>query len=125
MKQKTTRISSRVVQVARLIRGLRPEEREQLKMLVPELREEPEGEVLPVNLSELREYVAGELAQIGETYQPLQPEDVFLGGLTVEEYFALPEEERARIWDEAHVTEIDEFEERDVEPGASTDVPAG
>ena len=125
MEQKTVRISTRVVQMARLIRGLKPEEREQLKMLVPELREEPRGETLPIDLAELRKYIATELAQMGETYQPLQPEDVFLGGLTVEEYFALPEEERARIWDEAHVTGIDEFEERDVEPGASTNIPAG
>lgn len=39
MVQQTRDSPSRVIQVAHLIRGLRPEEREQLKMLVLELCE--------------------------------------------------------------------------------------
>lgn len=124
MVQKTIRGSSRVIQVARLVRGLGAEEREQLKMLVPELRGDPKVEDgLPIDLAELRRYVLEELAQVGEAYPPLQPDDPFLGGLTVEEYFALPEERRERVWDQAHVMEIEDFEERDVRPDA--DVPAG
>ncbi|MFQ5812682.1 MAG: hypothetical protein ACE5I2_05765 [Anaerolineae bacterium] len=33
---------------------------------------------------------------------PLTEGDPFLGGLTVGEYFALPDEERERIWNEEH-----------------------
>jgi len=115
---------SRIVQVARLIRGFKPEEREQLKMLVPELREESKVEEgLPINLAELKKYIAEELAQVDEAYSPLQPDDLFLGGLTVKEYFALPDEEREHIWDEAHTMQIEDFDERDARPDA--DVPAG
>jgi len=103
MVQKTAQASPRVIQVARLIRSLRPEEREQLKILVPELREEPKVERgWSIDWAELKDYIAEELAKVGEACPPLRPDDPFLGGLTVEEYFALPEEERMRIWDEAH-----------------------
>jgi len=35
-------------------------------------------------------------------YPPMQDDDLFLGGLTVGEFFALPEAEQDRIWEEAH-----------------------
>ena len=34
--------------------------------------------------------------------RPLGDDDLFLGELTVAEFFALPEAEQARIWNQAH-----------------------
>jgi hypothetical protein len=43
--------------------------------------------------------------------------------MTVEAYFALPEPERERIWDELYATAIEPAQEREVSPKAV--VPAG
>lgn len=58
------------------------------------------------------------MAKLGDEYHPMQDDDPFLGGLTVDEYFALSDEERERIWAELHFMEIGDFEERDVKPDA-------
>ena len=101
MAQRVVQIPHRVVQVARLIRGLSWEEREQLKVLVPELQRPPEAKRL-ITKGELRGYIQQELAKVGNEYPPLTEADPFLGGLTIREYFALPDEERERIWNEEH-----------------------
>jgi hypothetical protein len=49
----------------------------------------------------------------------------FLGGLIVGEYFALPDEERERIWNEEHTMEIEDLEEYDVKPNAYVPVLEG
>jgi hypothetical protein len=110
-----------VVQVARLIRGLSREEREQLKALVPELQRPPEAKSL-IDKEGLRDYIQQELTKVEGKYPPLAEADPFLGGLTVREYFALPDEARERIWNEEHAMEIEDFEEHDVKPNAH--VPA-
>jgi len=115
--QGVVQIPHRVVQVARLIRGLSPEEREQLKALVPELQRPPEAKLL-IDQGGLRDYIQQELAKVGGEYPPLTEADPFLGGLTVGEYFALSDEERERIWNKEHAMEIEDFEERDVKPTA-------
>lgn len=117
MAQTAAQIPHRVVQVARLIQGLSPEEREQLKVLVPELRRPPEMKLL-VDRVELSDYIQQELSKVGDEYPPLAEDDPFLGGLTVREYFTLPDEERERIWDRAHAKGIEDFEEHDVKPNA-------
>ncbi|MDH7487055.1 MAG: hypothetical protein QHJ81_12360 [Anaerolineae bacterium] len=119
MAQRATQIPHRVVQVARFIRGLSSEEREQLKALVPELQRPPEMRLL-IDRAELRDYIQQELSKAREKYPPLAEDDLFLGGLTVKEYFALPDEERERIWNEEHVMGIEDFEEYDVKPDAYT-----
>jgi len=121
MVQRVAQIPHRVVQMARLIRGLSPEEREQLKALVPELRRPPETKLLTDKV-ELRDYIQQELSRVEEEYLPLGEDNPFLGGLTVREYFALPDEERERIWNEEHGMEIEDFEEHGVKPNAC--VPA-
>ena len=117
MAQRAAQVPHRVVQVARLIRGLRPEEREQLQALVPELQRPPK--VKPsIDKEGLRDYIQQELAKVGNEYPPLTEADPFLGGLTIRDYFALPDEERERIWNEEHAMEIEDFEEHDVKPNA-------
>ena len=116
MAQRVAQIP-RVVQVARLIRGLSPGEREQLKVLVPDLQRLPETNLM-IDKGGLRDYIQQELAKVGGEYPPLAEADPFLGGLTVGEYFALPDEDRGRIWDEEHTMDIEDFEEHDVKSNA-------
>ncbi len=51
-------------------------------------------------------------------HKPISGNELFLGGLTLNEYFALPEDEQNRIWDEAEaeVFDWDELEEVEVSP---------
>lgn len=50
-------------------------------------------------------------------YKPIPRDTPFLGGFTLGEYFALPDEEQARIWDEAEAEfDWDELEEVEVSP---------
>ena len=121
MAQRAVQVPHRVVQVARLIQGLSPEEREQLRVLVPGFQRPP-GAKLVIDKGGLRDYIQQELAKVEGKYPPLAEADPFLGGLTVGEYFALPDEDRERIWDEEHAMEIEDFEEHDVKPNAH--VPA-
>ena len=109
MAQRAVQIPHRVVQVARLIRGLSQKEREQLKALVPELQRPPETKLL-IDKGKMRNYIQQELAKVGNEYPPLAEADPFLGGLTIREYFALPDEDRERIWNEEHAMEIEDFE---------------
>lgn len=117
MAQRAVQVPHRVVQVARLIRGLSWEEREQLKVLVPELQRPPKAKLL-IDKGGLQDHIQQELAKVGNKYPPLAEADPFLGGLTVGEYFALPDEERECIWNEEHAMEIEDFEEHDVKPNA-------
>jgi hypothetical protein len=121
VEQRAARVPHRVVQVARLIRGLSPEEREQLQALVPELQRAPKVKPL-IDKGGLRDYIQQELAKVGGESPPLTEADQFLSGLTVGEYFALPDEDRERIWNEEHTMDIEDFEEHDVKPDAR--VPA-
>ena len=111
MPRGTVQISQRVIQVARLIKSLKPEEQAQLGALVPELLRAPKAEAIGVNVKEAKRFVQEKLAKMADKYPPLSEDDEFLGGLTVKEYFSLPEEERERIWEKAHSMSIDDFEE--------------
>ena len=42
----------------------------------------------------------------------------YLGGMTVGEYFALPDQERERIWGELYVEAIESAPDREVNPNA-------
>ncbi|MEE8390390.1 MAG: hypothetical protein V3S14_06285, partial [Anaerolineae bacterium] len=98
-----------------------PEERQRLVELVPELREA----IVPVRMPSQ----AGELAQVlreemleGLGGELLRADEAFLGGLTLEEYWKLPDKERARLWAEGGEENWDDVEEVDVLLDA---VPAG
>jgi hypothetical protein len=65
-----------------------------------------------IHAQELRDYVRQEMASLGSEYRPMQASDPFIDGLSVKEYFALPDAEQERLWAEQHRLDIDEFEER-------------
>jgi len=60
-----------------------------------------------------------EIIELGNEYRSMQANDPFIGGLSVKEYFALPDAEQERLWAEQHRMDIDDFEERDVRPDAT------
>ena len=57
----------------------------------------------------MREYVLKELAALGDEYRPMQADDPFAGGMSVNEFFGLPEEVQARLWDEQHQMDMIAF----------------
>jgi hypothetical protein len=59
------------------------------------------------------------LAAIGE---PLAPDEPFLGNLTLDQYHALPDEEKAQLWDKWGDLDLMDLEEQEVAPDA---LPAG
>jgi hypothetical protein len=98
----TTEFSVLVEQVARLIRHFDQRQKALLIQLVPELRTiRPEAADVPVEQDVLLTYFERKRSGWQEC-QPLRGDDPFLAGLTVAEFFALPEEEQARLWDQAH-----------------------
>lgn len=67
-----------------------------------------------VQTQDLQAYILKEMAALGSEYRPMQANDPFIGGLSVKEYFALPDAEQEQLWAEQHQMDIDDFEERDV-----------
>jgi len=98
----TTGFSLPVEQIARLIRRFDRRQKALLIQLVPELRTiRPEAVDIPAEQDALLTYFERKRSDWQEC-RPLQDNDPFLAGLTVAEFFALPEEEQARLWDQAH-----------------------
>jgi hypothetical protein len=110
----------RVQQMAQQIMQLTPQEISQLVRLVSALRRPTKikSARYEVRAPEFRDYVLRELANLGDEYRPMGEDDSFIGGLRVKEYFALPDTEQERLWNEQHRMEIDDFEEHDVRPDA-------
>lgn len=110
-----------VEQIAVVVRRMSPEERRRLVELAPELREVlapvrtlPQArESARVLREEMLEGLGGEL---------LRADQAFLGELTLEEYWELPDRERARLWAEWGEEDWDAVEEVDV---SLNTVPAG
>jgi hypothetical protein len=91
-----------VEQVARLIRRFDRRQKARLLQLVPELQTIRPEEADPQATQEaLLAYFDRKLETLPER-RPMQDTDPFLSGLTVAEFFALPEEKQARLWDQAH-----------------------
>ena len=108
--------SRHVRQVAELARRLSREEIQELIQLVPQLCKEATGKQ-----SDLVHWAREQVAQYRDESHPMQGEDAFIGDTTVEAYFALPEAERERIWNELYATAIETTQEREVKPDAMTD----
>ena len=109
-----TDVASRHVwQVAELVQRLDRDEIRELIRLVPRLQREVTGE-----RSGLVQWAREQMAQYAGEARPMQREDAFVGDTTVEAYFALPEAERERIWDELYATAIETAREREVKPDA-------
>jgi len=95
-------LSVPVEQVARLIRRFDRRQKARLLQLVPELRDiRPEEAAILPGQEALLAYFGRKLEALPER-RPMQDNDPFLGELTVAEFFALPEEEQARLWNQAH-----------------------
>ena len=120
MRMRTTP-SRHVQQVAELVRRLNRDEIRELVRLVPQLQLEQEE--VAGQRNELVQWARGQMAQHTGQARPMRDEDPFIGDMTVEAYFALPESERERIWEELYATAIETAQEREVSPNAV--VPAG
>jgi hypothetical protein len=110
-----------VEQIAVVVRQMSPEERRRLVELVPELREV----LAPVRtLAQARESarVLQEEMVEGLGGGLLRADEAFLGGLTLGEYWRLPDKERAHLWAEWGEEDWDTAEEVNVSLDA---VPAG
>lgn len=108
-------------QVAALIKRMRPQDRQQLLRLVPELADDATRlkkllDDAHQTVEQLRQELLEELGG-----QPLSPDEPFLGGLTLGQYLDLPEAERAKLWEEWSAIDLEELEELEVRPDA---VPA-
>jgi hypothetical protein len=108
-----------IEQVATVIKQMSAADREQLCALVPELRQ-ASVQTSPRTLDEAQVAVEQVRAEVLREFgaQPLAPTEPFLDGLTVEEYLALPDEERAQKWGKWAGTDWERLKERDVEPDA-------
>lgn len=107
---------SPVEAVADVIRTFDRKQKARLLHLVPELR------TIPLEQQELMDWVEQEMAKLPETRR-LQGDDPFLYGLTLDEFFDLPEAAQDRLWRDAHIEAEKDLNlvERDVPPDA---VPA-
>lgn len=106
-----------LTQVATVIKQLSRFEKRQLLNLVPELHQvaiQP-----PVRTPEqIQASIATATAEIMKdlNHQPISGDQPFLGGLSLNEYLALPDKEQAKIWDEAEEIDMMELEEMEVSP---------
>jgi hypothetical protein len=94
-------VGRHVRQVAELVRRLDQDEIRALIRLVPRLQE------VTGEQGTLVQWVREQMAEYDHETGPMQEEDAFLGDTTVAEYFALPEAERERIWDELYAVAIE------------------
>ncbi len=105
-----------VEQVAAVIKQMNPADRQRLLSLVPELRQAAMQATLRT-LDEARgaaERVRAEVMQAlgGQLLSPTEP---FIGDFTLDQYLDLPDEDRARLWDEWTQVDLEELEELDVQ----------
>jgi hypothetical protein len=113
--------SARLVeQVARLVRTFNPQQMAQLVQLVPQLQTiQSQSEHYSAEQAELAAYFDQQLEAFSE-YPPMQDDAPFICGLSVKEFFTLPEAEQDRIWNEAHIEAERQLEddEQPVQPDA-------
>lgn len=106
----------RVRQVARLIRSMSDQERRWLIQVLPELRQ---AQAPPAAQADLMAHFQPRLDALAVA-RPMLDTDPFIAGLSVGEFFALPEAEQAQLWDQAHMEAEREIKplERPVRPHA-------
>jgi hypothetical protein len=98
----TTNLSIPVEQVARLIQGFSRQQKIRLLQLVPDLQAlSVKNADIPEEQIKLMAYFQAKMEQLPQR-TPLQADDIFVGDLTVAEFFTLPEEEQDRVWQDAH-----------------------
>ena len=119
-----TNLFAPVEKVAQLIQNFTRQQKVRLLQLVPELQTiQAEETVIPREQLELIAYFEREMDALPEGRR-MQDDDMFMAGLTVAEFFALPDESRARLWDKEHFEVEQElgYYEQEVRPDA---LPAG
>ncbi|MFH1908934.1 MAG: hypothetical protein ABIL11_16395 [Chloroflexota bacterium] len=112
-----------IEQIAAVLRNIGHEERQRLLDLVPELREELRE--LPGRTVSQAQESAEAMRQMlitGLGGEFLSSEEPFLGDLTLGEYLALPDEDRALLWDQWAENSALSWNEIDVRTDA---LPAG
>jgi hypothetical protein len=109
-REQTAGLSVSVEQVARLIHSFDRRQKARLLQSVPELRTiRLEEAGIPAGQEALLAHFDHKFDTLPER-RPLHDDDPFLGGLTVAEFFALPEAEQARVWNQAHLEAERELE---------------
>jgi hypothetical protein len=111
-----------VEQIASAIKQMDQGDRERLFDLVPDLRQvafQPVARTRGQAQASVARLRAEVLAAVEK---PLSPDEPFLGNLTLGQYHALPDEEKAHLWDGWADLDLMDLEEREVAPDA---LPAG
>ena len=105
-------------QVAAVIKRMRPQDRQQLLAMVPELvtdaiKQKKLLDDAEQAVEQLKQELLAELDG-----QLLSADEPFLEGFTLGQYLDLPEEERSKLWDEWRGIELEDIEEQEVRSDA-------
>lgn len=104
-----------VEQIAVVIKQMNLDDQKRLLELVPTLQQA--ASQLPVRTEEqTRNNISRLQAEVltAVDNHPLSSDEPFLGGLTLKQYHALPEEKKSELWDEWGVDNLMELEEQEV-----------
>ena len=104
-----------VEQIAAVINQMSDVEQQRLLTLTPQLHQV--AVATPVYpQAQIEESIVAVQAEVLAllNHQPIGGDAPFLGNLTLDEYHALPEEEKARLWDELAGNDLFNLEEQDV-----------
>ena len=105
-------------QVAALIKRMRPQDRQQLLAMVPELATDAikQKKLLDDAVQAVEQLKQELLAEFDG--QPLSSDEPFFDGFTLAKYFELSEAEREKLWDEWSEDALEDIEEVEVQPNA-------
>ncbi len=108
-----------VEQIAAAIKQMKPEDQQRLLDLAPDLRRiaaNPPSRTTEQAQATVARVQADVLAAVEG--RPLSPDEPFLGDLTLGQYQALPDEEKARLWETWAGADWTALKEREVNPDA-------
>ena len=97
-----------VEQIAAAIKAMNATDRQRLMTLVPELRTEAASVHHDLDADPWLQDLRAEMTE-AKGADVLAWDQTFLGGYTLRQYMALPDEQRGKIWAEAEATFWDEF----------------
>ena len=105
-------------QVAAVIKRMRPQDRQQLLAMVPELATDAINQKkLLDDAAQAIEHLKQELLAEFDGH-PLSSDEPFLDGFTLGQYLELSEAEREKLWDEWSEDALEDIEEVEVQPNA-------
>lgn len=105
-------------QVAAVIKRMRPQDRQQLLAMVPELATDAiqQKQLLDDAVQAVDQLKQELLVELDG--QPLSLDEPFLEGFTLRQYLELSDAEREKLWDEWSDIELEDIEELEVRPDA-------